>query len=88
MGLDGWLYVDDLLACNNWSNMNIIEWWLQQCLLKLQVWADENGFKFSESKTMCVHFVRGVMLTSTLSYFQMENLFRDVSEAKYFGDDI
>jgi len=29
---------------------------LQRCLNKLQHWADTNGFKFSTSKTVCVHF--------------------------------
>ena len=38
--------------------MNIIERQLQQCLNRLQVWADENGFKFSTTKTVCVHFCR------------------------------
>ena len=33
-----------------------IERQLQRCLNKLQEWADTNGFKFSESKTVCVHF--------------------------------
>ena len=36
--------------------MHTIERQLQQCLNKLQVWSDENGFKFSKSKTVCMHF--------------------------------
>ena len=39
------LYVDDLLRK------------LQQSLNILGRWCDENGFKFSPTKTMCVHFV-------------------------------
>ena len=31
---------------------------LQTCLNKLQNWADTNGFKFSTSKTVCMHFCR------------------------------
>ena len=31
---------------------------MQQTLNKLQIWADENGFKFSKSKTVCMHFCR------------------------------
>ena len=38
--------------------MHIIERHLQWCLIKLQEWADTNRFKFSESKTVCVHFCR------------------------------
>jgi ribonuclease HI len=36
--------------------MRSIERQMQQCLNKLQIWADENGFKFSQSKTVCMHF--------------------------------
>ena len=33
--------------------MNTIERHLQLCLNKIQKWADENGFKFSQTKTVC-----------------------------------
>jgi len=36
--------------------MNSIEKILQLCLNKLEYWADEDGFKLSRSKTVCVHF--------------------------------
>jgi hypothetical protein len=36
--------------------MNSIERKLQLCLNKIQNWADTNGFKFSRTKTSCVHF--------------------------------
>jgi ribonuclease HI len=36
--------------------MSTIERQLQLILNKLQKWADQNGFKFSTSKTSCVHF--------------------------------
>jgi ribonuclease HI len=38
--------------------MRSIERQLQICLNKLEAWANENGFKFSTSKTVCVHFCR------------------------------
>jgi hypothetical protein len=38
--------------------MRTIERQLQQNLDKIQKWAIENGFKFSKSKTQCVHFCR------------------------------
>jgi len=31
---------------------------LQRCLNKLQDWADTNGFHFSTSNTVCIHFCR------------------------------
>ena len=36
--------------------MASIERQLQLCLNKIQDWADNNGFKFSKSKTTGVHF--------------------------------
>lgn len=55
-GIDGSLYVDDFLICYRSKNMNTIERQLQQCLNRIQTWSDENGFKFSKTKTNCVHF--------------------------------
>ena len=37
-------------------HMLSIECQLQQCLNKIQKWAFENGFKFSKTKTQCMHF--------------------------------
>ena len=54
--IDGSLYVDDFLISCRSKNMFSIERKLQLCLNRLQRWCDENGFKFSKSKTVCVHF--------------------------------
>ena len=42
--------------------MENIEFRFQRCLNKVETWATENGFKFSETKTQCVHFcqIRGL----------------------------
>ena len=40
------------------SNMNIMEWKLQQTIYKLEQWVDLNGFKFSQEKTKVIHFCR------------------------------
>ena len=50
------LYVDDLAIYYSSSHMPSIERKLQQSLYRLGRWCDENGFKFSPTKTMCVHF--------------------------------
>ena len=47
-GVDCSLYVDNIVICFRSRNMNIIKRKLQQCLNKLQIWSDENCFKFSE----------------------------------------
>ena len=36
--------------------MHTINRQLQQCLNKIQKWALKNGFKFSKTKTQCMHF--------------------------------
>ena len=36
--------------------MENIEFRLQRCLNKVETWATKNGFKFSKTKTQCVHF--------------------------------
>ena len=56
---DGSLYVDDfMMAYTSKSKIDCTERHLQLNLKKLEKWADENGFKFSTSKTQAVHFCR------------------------------
>ena len=50
------LYVDDFCICYRSKSMATIERQLQQNLNKIENWAISNGFKFSKSKTQCVHF--------------------------------
>ena len=50
------LYVDDFCICFRSKSMRTIERHLQQNLNKIEHWATKNGFKFSKSKTQCVHF--------------------------------
>ena len=53
---DGSLYVDDFCMCYRSSSMGTIERHLQQCINRIENWALKNCFKFSKSKTQCVHF--------------------------------
>ena len=50
------IYVDDFCICYRSKSMATIERQLQQNLNKIENWATSNGFKFSKSKTQCVHF--------------------------------
>ena len=51
------LYVDDFtIAYSSKSKIDCTERHLQQQLTKLELWANQNGFKFSTSKTQIVHF--------------------------------
>ena len=50
------LFVDNFsISCSS-IYIASIERQLQFCLNKVEKWADENGFKFSETKTVCMHF--------------------------------
>ena len=51
------LFVDDLSTCFRGRSMDLIERQLQNTINKLQVWALENGFKFSTAKCKILHFV-------------------------------
>ena len=55
-GTDSSLYVDDFGIFYKSKNMETIEFRLQRCLNKVETWATENGFKFSKTKSKCVHF--------------------------------
>ena len=52
------LYVDDFVIYCRSARMDYIERKLRNTLKNLETWSDENGFKFSQSKTKCVHFCR------------------------------
>ncbi len=55
-GTDCFLLVYDFNICYRSKSHNTIEGQLQQHLKIIQSLADENGFKFSPTKTFCVHF--------------------------------
>ena len=54
-GIYGALCVDDFLISYQSKHMNTIERQLQLCLDNIQNWADENGFRFSQTKMVSMH---------------------------------
>ena len=82
---DSSLYVDDCGIFYESKNMENIEFRLQRCLNKVETWATENGFKFSKSKTQCVHFcqLRGLHLDPVLNTYGSP--IPVVEEAIYLG---
>jgi len=56
LGIDWSLYVDDFVIYYKSKHIHTINRQLQLCLHKIQRWADDNGFKLSMSKTVCLHF--------------------------------
>jgi len=57
-GVEFSLYVDDFLIVYRSKYIHIIARHLQRSLTMLSHWAVSNGFKFSSSKTVCMHFCR------------------------------
>ena len=55
-GVECFLYVDDFCICYRSKHMHTIERQLQEVLINLSKWSSENGFKFSKTKTKCMHF--------------------------------
>ena len=75
------LYVDDFQICYRSSNMSQ----LQLCLNTLQQWATDNGFRFSKTKTLCMHICqkRGLHLDPQLFLDKSPNPV--VEETKFLG---
>ena len=65
--------------------MASIERQLQLCLNKVEKWADENGFKFSITKTVCMHFCnyRQLHPNPTLTIYNTQ--IPVVSKTKFLG---
>ena len=55
-GTDCSLFVDDFALCLSGKTLYRVERGMQLCVNSVQKWVSENGFKFSTSKTVCIHF--------------------------------
>ena len=86
--VEGSLYVDDFLMSYRSSNTRSCERQVQGSLKKIEEWCTENGFKFSSSKTVCVHFhkKRGTLPDPDL--FLYGEKIKVVRETKFFGFNI
>ena len=50
------LFVDDFKICGKGKSLKSAERQVQLCINAVEKWVNENGFKFSVSKTECIHF--------------------------------
>ena len=57
-GTEASLFVDDFALCARGASLRYVERQLQLCVNNVQSWVSENGFKFSSSKTVCVHYTK------------------------------
>ena len=81
----GSLFVDDFLICYRSKSMHSMERVLQGCLNKIETWADNNGFRFSKSKTVCMHFCNKRTPHSDPSLKLYNTDIPVVEEAKFLG---
>jgi len=58
VGVRGSLYVDDFCICFRSKSLIAIVRQILRLINSIQKWADENGFQFSKSKTVCMHFTQ------------------------------
>jgi len=79
------LYVDDFLICYRSKNMNSIERLLQLCLNNIEKWADENGFQFSRTKTVCMHLCQQHILHCDPNLTLYGSAIPVVEEYKFLG---
>jgi len=83
--IEGSPYVDEFLICYRGKHMNIIGRKLQLCLSKIEKLAMENGFRFSTSKTVGMHFCnkRGLHPDPELKLYNSPMTI--VEETKFLG---
>lgn len=65
--------------------MNLIQRRLQQNLNSLQNWANQNGFKFSQTKTVCMHFCNKRKQHAEPELYLSDVLIPVVKEFKFLG---
>ena len=79
------LYVDDFCMCYRSKSMRTIERHLQQCINRIEDWALHNGFKFSKSKTQCVHFCQLRKVHDDPELYLYGSLIPVVEDFKFLG---
>ena len=83
--LDKSLFVDDLSVSCVGKTMRAVERQLQLCLDRIEQWANENGFRFSKSKTVCVHFCQQRRLHTDPVLKLYKVIIPVVPQAKFLG---
>ena len=65
--------------------LNRVERALQLCVNSVQKWVTENGFKFSTSKMVCIHFHQQYVFFPDPNILLRKTPIKVVREAKFFG---
>ena len=84
-GTDCSLFVDDFALCVSGKTLNGVERGMQLCVNSVQNWVSENGFKFSTSKTVCIHFHQQYGFFPDPNILLGKTPIKVVKEAKFLG---
>ena len=84
-GTDCSLFVDDFALCLSGKTLNRVERGMQLCVNSVQKWVSENGFKFSTSKTVCIHFHQQYGFFPDPNMLLGKTPIKVVKEAKFLG---
>ena len=84
-GTDCSLFVDDFALCVSGKTLNRVERGMQLCVNSVQKWVTENGFKFSTSKTVCIHFHQQYVFFPDPNILLGKTPIKVVKEAKFLG---
>jgi ribonuclease HI/exonuclease III len=83
--VQGLLYVDDLTIVCSSRNLNLASRQIQLTLNRLVEWSDQTGFRFSPTKTVCVHFCRQRRFHLDPDLFLGDRQLEFVNEVRYLG---
>ena len=79
------LFVDDFTISCRGRSMQSVQRQLQLCLNDLQKWYDTSGFRFSQTKTICVHFCQQRRLHDEPSLTLNGHQLPVATKAKFLG---
>lgn len=79
------LYVDDICICYRSKHINTIERKIQLKINKMLSWSIRNGFKFSQTKTVCMHFCQLRSLHNEPELFLDGTPIEVAKETKFLG---
>ena len=76
-------FMDDFVHCTCAKSLPHAQRLMQLCVNSMQDWVSNNGFKFSTSKTVCMHFCNQRKHFAEPSILLDKNPIKVVTEAKF-----
>ena len=84
-GSEASLFVDDFALCIRAKFLPHAQRLMQLCVNSVQDWISNNGFKFSTSKTVCMHFCNQRKHFAEPSILLDKTPIKVVTKAKFLG---